>query len=125
MSSNNEFATKISYELKRAERYRIFLSLVVFNFGSVIDLAGNKINKSSEERDRLLSGLIGIIRKCSREIDHISNSGMLKIGLLMPETSRQGAEVAAKRITDSVNEYCSDLFARPSDIMVPVGFFVS
>ncbi|MFH2037695.1 MAG: hypothetical protein ABIJ45_14940 [Candidatus Zixiibacteriota bacterium] len=120
MNRYNEFASKIDYELKRAERYRIFLSLVVFNVGPVVDLAGNEINKNIDDRKRLISGLVSVIKGSSREIDHISNSGKVKIGILMPETSRQGAEVAARRISDALQNYCRNYFEKANELSVPI-----
>jgi hypothetical protein len=120
MNFDTDFISRVSYELKRAERYRVFLSLAIFNIGSVIDLAGKGVFKTEEERDNLCSALNKVIKDNSREVDFISNSGAVKIGVLMPETSRQGAEAAARRITESLFDYCKDYFAQSSDYSFPV-----
>nr|MBN2277553.1 hypothetical protein [candidate division Zixibacteria bacterium] len=113
------FASRIHYELKRAERYRIFLSLAIFNVGPILDLAGNGALASIEDRKSFLNNLNGILKRSIREVDSISNSGRLKIGLLMPETSRQGAEAVVRRVNRTINEFCSDYFQKPADYLVP------
>ncbi len=121
MSARNySFAVKIGYELKRAERYRIFLSLAVFNVGTILDLSGNGEGESGPDKGRLMSDLYELIRQSVREVDYISNSTENKIGLLMPETSRQGAEAAARRISGSIHRYCEQNLGGPPDYLVPV-----
>jgi hypothetical protein len=115
-----EFASTIDYELKRAERYRIFLSLVVFNIGPVVDLVTKDHLKKKNERQRLLNNLNRIIGSSSREIDHVSNGASVKIGILMPETSRQGAETAARRIYESIKKFCHDSYSGADDCYIPI-----
>jgi hypothetical protein len=114
-----DFAVKMRYELKRAERYRTFLSLVIFNLGPIVDLAG-PVSRDEARRDRFVREIQKVIRSTIREIDFVSNSGRLKVGLLLPETSRQGAEAATRRITDMITEFCGNYLARPDDYLVPV-----
>ncbi len=111
----NGFAERINYELKRAERYRIFLSLVIFNFTPVIEIARN-----GKPKNEFFDSINGILKKSIREIDTISNSGREKIGLLFPETSRQGAEAATKRITDLINRYCTEYLEPGAEYIIPV-----
>lgn len=114
-----EFATVMQYEMKRAERYRVFLSLVVFNLGPIVDMAGN-VSRDEKLRDNFIHGLQKVIKSGAREIDFVSNSGRLKIGLLLPETSRQGAEAATRRITEQISKFCKDYLTKDGDYLVPV-----
>jgi len=116
---STNFLVKFKYEMKRAERYRIFLSLAVFNLGPIADMIGSG-EKNIESRDRLVSSIQHLIGDATREIDHISNSGMLKIGVLMPETSRQGAEAVTRRIMEQINSFCTDFFTTQDEYLVPV-----
>jgi hypothetical protein len=116
----HDFATRINFELKRAERYRIFVSLIVFNLAPIFDMATDKAKQEESAVNGFLSELGQIIRRSVREIDALSNSGRLKIGLLCPETSRQGAEAAAKRIANVLNSFCADYFKRPGDYLIPI-----
>ncbi len=118
--TNSEFASRISYELKRAERYRIFVSLLVFNFDSVIEkLAADRL-QNTEDREGFLRAVKGFIRDSVREVDAVSNSSYEMVGILCPETSRQGAEMAARRLQESLNNFLSDYFGDPTDLLIPV-----
>lgn len=120
ITSRPDFTFRIDYELKRAERYRIFLSLVVFNVGPILDLAENGVFEDETKRAKFLMDLRGVIRDCAREVDLTSELGSAKIGLLLPETSRQGAEAATRRISETLYRFCMDCFKKPVDYLVPV-----
>jgi len=118
--TNSEFATRISYELKRAERYRIFVSLLVFSLDSIVEkLAVNRF-KSKEDKDSFLRAVKGFVRESVREVDAVSNSNAEMVGILCPETSRQGAEAAARRLQESLNNFLSDYFGDSTDLLIPV-----
>jgi len=115
-----EFISRIQYELKRAERYRIFLSLVVFNMGPVVDSAGNGSFTTDEKRSEFLREIKQVVKDAVREIDAVSDTKMIKIGLLMPETSRQGAEAVAQRLTKELNDHIADFFNKQNGFLIPV-----
>ena len=115
-----DFAGLINYELKRAERYRIFLSLVVFNVGPILEVGGNGLLSKDTEKDKFLGDLRETVKGTVRDVDMLSGQTGFKIGLLLPETPRQGAEAAARRIAELVYGFCSDYFKKPADYLVPV-----
>ncbi|PKK84167.1 MAG: hypothetical protein CVT49_05050 [candidate division Zixibacteria bacterium HGW-Zixibacteria-1] len=114
------FAGLINYELKRAERYRIFLSLVVLNVGPILELGGNGLLSKEPEKEKFLGDLRETLKGTIRDVDLLSGHTGFKIGLLLPETPRQGAEAAARRISELVYGFCSDYFKKPADYLVPV-----
>jgi len=116
----SEFSNRISYELKRAERYRIFVSLLIFNFDTVMEKLAEERLPKREDREEFLRAVKGFIRDSVREVDAVSNSHHEFVGILCPETSRQGAEMAAKRIQESLNNFLSDYFGNRSDLLIPV-----
>ncbi len=120
LSRHYNFPTRISHELKRAERYRIFVSLLVINFDPIIQEAPGKIFNTDKERSDFLTAVYNVIRNSVREVDTVSNSGRTKMGILCPETSRQGAEAAARRIQEMLAGFCSDYFDKLDDLLVPV-----
>jgi hypothetical protein len=120
IASGPDFASRIDYELKRAERYRVFLSLVVFNVGPILDLAENDVFEGETKRAKLLKNLRDVIRDSARKVDLTSDLGSVKIGLLLPETPRQGAEAATRRISEALYRFCMDCFKKPVDYLVPV-----
>jgi hypothetical protein len=117
---SDNFAGQINYELKRAERYRYFVSLIVLNIGPVLDLGGNGALKDEKDRSRFITELNKVLDNAVREVDSISNHQRTRIGLLLPETSRQGAESAARRITTTLYEFCNNYFGKPADYLMPV-----
>jgi len=115
-----DFSSRISYELKQAERYRIFVSLLVFNFQPVLEKVADRNLKSQEDKDSFLQAVKSVIRGSVREVDSVSNSSLVKVGILCPETSRQGAEAAARRLQDSLSHFCADFFGNGNDFLIPV-----
>lgn len=117
---SSDFVSKINYELKRAERYRIFLSLVIFNIGPILDMVVEEEKKGRGSRSEFLESLSEVVRRSVREVDAVSNHGRSRIGLLFPETPRQGAEAAARRISSQISAFCKDYFRAPVEYMLPV-----
>ncbi|MCX6826356.1 MAG: hypothetical protein NTV06_03670 [candidate division Zixibacteria bacterium] len=116
----SDFASRIDFELKRAERYRIFVSLVILNVNPALEMTGDGKDADKVKSD-ILKALGDIIKKSIREIDAVSHStSRNKLGLLFPETSRQGAEAAARRLTDTLNQFCADYFRKPAEYLIPV-----
>jgi hypothetical protein len=116
----HDFSSRISYELKRAERYRIFLSLLIFNLGPIIDRGGSAGITENNVRERFLSDIRSFISNTIREIDAVSNSDGIRVGLLLPETSRQGAEATARRLGREIIGFCKEYFPQTDDHFVPV-----
>jgi len=119
-NSDNKFAKRIEYELKRAERYRIFISFLVFDLGSVLDMVGDFSPAGENHRRDFIRSLNSVIGDSVREVDVVTNGDRIKIGVLCPETSRQGAEAAAKRIQNALSNYCLDHFRNSNDYIIPV-----
>lgn len=107
------FFSQAEVELKRAERYRVFVSLVVLDL-SVIDRL--------EDRERaLVTGEIeSLVRAGIRGCDYSSVCGKGCLMALFPETSRQGAETAGRRLGEKIRAKISDLTQRRIDEVVPL-----
>jgi GGDEF domain-containing protein len=90
---NNGFAKKVQLELKRASRYRTFISLIIIDLSTM----GALMDDST-----MLEDITTAIRGNIRETDEAATLDGNRIGLLVPETSRQGAEIAARRIHEVV-----------------------
>jgi hypothetical protein len=118
--SRKEFAAQIDYELKRSERYRCFLSLVVINIGPVMDLSMKGTADARDKRHEFLEKAVMVIRGAVRAVDAVSDSARTRIGLLLPETSRQGAEATVRRVSQTLAGFCSDYFKKPADYFFPI-----
>jgi hypothetical protein len=95
-------------ELKRAERYRNFLSLLVLNLSEFLSTAGRRKITSDEEATRFMESLINRIQKGARETDVISGARNAHLVMLLPETNQVGAEIAAKRFRKLLSEFLAD-----------------
>jgi len=111
--TNEPFVQRISLELKRAERYRIFVSLVVLDLSFLKGRNGN-------DRSGLIDGIVDIVSKHIRVIDQLSLIDRYKLVVLMPETQRQGAEAAARRLTDLVRNDIENRTHDQLDRMIPL-----
>ncbi|UCD63177.1 MAG: hypothetical protein JSW34_10545 [Candidatus Zixiibacteriota bacterium] len=107
------FIERVSTELKRAERYRIFVSLIILDVSFLQTLFPN-------HGSSLRSELAELVGKHIRSIDDISILGSGKLGLLFPETTRQGAEIASRRITELIHGRLSEMNAGQVEHVIPL-----
>ncbi|MFH1688477.1 MAG: hypothetical protein ABIE70_13275 [bacterium] len=95
MTSHTEpFAEAVNLELARAKRYRVFVSMIS------LDLGGARTTDGAYDWDTLILD----VRANVRTTDCVALLHDSKLVLLMPETPRQGAEQAARRISTLVQE---------------------
>ncbi|HWR83605.1 MAG TPA: hypothetical protein VN285_09895 [Candidatus Deferrimicrobium sp.] len=92
--NDGNFFKKAGHELRRAERYRLFVSLLVLDLSYLNALANH-------QRRYLISELQDLVRKNVRIIDFLSLVDN-RLLLMLPETSRQGAEIAARRLGELI-----------------------
>ncbi|MDF1544175.1 MAG: hypothetical protein P1R58_03625 [bacterium] len=111
--STNSFVSRVQTELQRAERYSIFLSLTVFDL-SIIGRGGN--SKMSKELERIAK----LIRENVRAVDYVAQVRDQLVGLLLPETSRQGAEIVVKRVTELIKSYLENRVDVPKSEFLPL-----
>ncbi len=100
---NNGFAKKVQLELKRASRYRTFISLIIIDLSS--------IGAFEDNTSPILEDITMAVRGNIRETDEAATLDGNRIGLLVPETSRQGAEIAARRIHEVVKSHLNGMGA--------------
>ncbi len=94
-TSDSSFFEQADLELKRAERYRLFVSLLVLDLSFVSGLDGCQSPELEGELLQVVQGNIRVVDNVSILADH-------KVVLLLPETSRQGAEIAARRLSELI-----------------------
>jgi len=95
--SSVPFIEAADLELKRAERYRIFVSMVLVDLKPAdhLDLDG-QIQPTDE--------IIELVRRNIRAFDRAAVVDDNRLALLLPETSRQGAEATARRLTAMIRD---------------------
>lgn len=103
-----EFRDLALLELKRAERYRNFLSLLVLNLSEFLSSAGRRKITSQEEADEFIRLLMDRVKHEARETDMISNLDDARLVMILPETDRTGAEIACGRMKELLSEFLSE-----------------
>ena len=107
------FLSKVDLELKRAERYSVFVSLVVFDLTFVRDQFG------PDAPGKVLR-LFESTRAKVREIDQVSVIDDYKLVLLLPETPRQGAEIAGRRVNELLRDMLSMEATETAERVIPM-----
>ncbi len=110
MATHEPFFEKVDIELRRAERYRIFISLIVIDlsFVGALPVSSN---------GAIISDLMGLIDRNIRAIDNVSRLDESRVALLFPETTRQGAEIASKRVTDLIRAHLTEMGHRIDQVI--------
>lgn len=107
------FLDKVDLELKRAERYSVFVSLVVFDLSFLEDHFG-------PEASGIVHDLSREARRNVREIDVVSVMDGCKLVLLLPETPRQGAEIASRRVSEVLRDRLSNNSNAIAEKIIPL-----
>jgi GGDEF domain-containing protein len=107
-------------ELKRAERYRNFLSLLVLNLSEFLSTAGRRKIDSREEADKFMEKVVHRVKGGARETDLISGVKTARLVMLLPETDRQGARVAGERFQKLLSEFLSDFLDSDYQFDIPL-----
>ena len=96
-TQTESFSKTLDLELQRAKRYRVFVSMTVFDLSFLKSGCG-------DTNGTIVTDSIELIRENIRSIDSVAAIGEYKIGLLLPETPRQGAEVSSRRIAELLKD---------------------
>lgn len=112
-STYASFLALADLELKRAERYRIFVSLIVLDLSLIRRLVG-------DDADQLLSQIADLATRKVRCTDTATIVDDHRLALLFPETPRQNAMIAARRMTDLVCRFLSERLGRNVDATIPI-----
>lgn len=107
------FAERVGVELNRAERYRVFVSLTVLDLGAVREVAG-------EDASRILDRLIETVNSSIRACDFAALLEGHCLALLFPETPRQGAEIASRRLAGIIRSKLEELTGQKTGGLIPV-----
>jgi len=99
--SHKNFSLRAVQELKRAERYSEFISLIL------IDMEKWLGPLSKKQKEAFLPGnwekeLYDLITRETRQTDVVSGLEKNKMALLLTETSPEGAKLLAKRLTEEI-----------------------
>ncbi len=110
--TSQSFLTAADIELKRAERYRIFVSLLVLDLSFLPKVLGDKAEEA-------IAALTQLARDRVRCTDSVTLMDTGRVCLLFPETPRQSAMAASRRITDLMRQALTEKLGRNMDMMIP------
>ncbi len=100
--NRTKFDQSLKEEIKRCKRYDTGLSLIMFDidhFKNFNDTYGHDVG------DKILVGLVNLVKKCIRETDIFSRWGGEEFMLLLPHTSLENAAKLAERIRIKIAEH--------------------
>lgn len=112
-STYPNFLALADLELKRAERYRIFVSLIVLDLSFLRERFGSTA-------DDLLAQIAEAAGQKIRCTDTATIVDQQRLALLFPETPRQNAMVAARRLTELVRRTLSERSGQNIEETIPV-----
>jgi len=125
--SHYDFGLRTKQELKRAERYCEFLSLLVLDLSSLTKFAKRGGLISYRRLETLLEDIEKMVKdredRVVRETDLVSGVENQKLLLLLPETPKEGARSLSKRIGEAVKNFASNILKTPRGWQVPMNIF--
>ena len=107
-------------ELKRAERYRNFLSLLILNLSEFLTNAGRRKMTSASDINKFMETIVNRMKLEARETDVISPFDNDQVVMLLPETDQSGAQKAAERFQELITEFISDFLGSDYEFNVPL-----
>lgn len=94
--SQDYFKRRFTQELRRAERYCEFLSLILFDVSSAL------ADQGAERRTRTLKSLRDLIGNTIRATDILTSLGKDRLALILTETPKEGAFRLAERLGEKI-----------------------
>jgi diguanylate cyclase (GGDEF)-like protein len=99
LSNRREFDSALEAEIGRSRRFGSDVGLVMMDldgFKPINDLYGH------QEGDRVLVEVASLLRRLTRDVDHLARFGGDEIAIILPQTDLSGAELMAERIRGGV-----------------------
>lgn len=112
-STPGSFADKVGVELNRAERYRVFVSLTVIDLEPARQAAGDRA-------EEIVPDLISRVKDSVRACDHVELIEGHCLAVLLPETPRQGAEIMARRLAETIRGGVSESTGKSLENVIPI-----
>lgn len=113
------FYKRLDEEFNRSERYNTPLSTIMMdvnNFKEINDSYGHRTG------DRVLKELAIVLKSIIRKSDIVARYGGDEFIILLPQTNRQGAEIEARRVDQSISEH---IFESTSAIRLLISYGIS
>jgi diguanylate cyclase (GGDEF)-like protein len=98
--NRREFDHRLTEEFDRCKRYGRMFSMLMFDIDHFGAVNGNHGHITG---DRILRGVADIIRTTTRSPDLVTRYGGEEFAVILPETGKSGACVAAQRILAAIS----------------------
>jgi diguanylate cyclase (GGDEF)-like protein len=95
--SQGFFQRRFTQELRRAERYCEFLSLVL------IDMSSALAEQSPESKTKAVKNLGELVENTVRATDVLAKLGKNRLAVLLTETPKEGAFSLAQRLSEKIS----------------------
>ena len=118
--NNHNFVDRTKQELSRAERYCLFLSMILIDMNDVSRAVAKRNIGDKVDLDDVCRSVEKNLRESLRASDIVSSCEHHRIGLLLMETSRSGLETVKRRVDVFVREYLRAALKLPFDPEVAI-----
>jgi GGDEF domain-containing protein len=105
-----DFGYRARQELKRAERYACFLSLVDLNLDSLLSTLKQREKFRNGDYEAALTKVREFVCHNLRETDIVSGIEGNRMMILLAETPFEGAHAFSRRLSRKINEFVSSAF---------------
>lgn len=97
-----QFEERLSHEVERAERYKLVVSLIIFDIDHL-----DEYNQSCGHMlgNLAISDIANLLKKSIRKIDFVARIGGDEFGIILPQTHRLGAMRLGDRLREEVANY--------------------
>ena len=116
--NRRHFMVRYEEEFRRAEKFKFdvaFLMIDVDFFKKINDTYGHLVG------DAVLREIAGIIRKNIREVDFLARLGGEEFSVVLPETDKTSAILAAERISSQISGERIKVFDETVNVTISVG----
>lgn len=115
-----DFGLRAKQELKRAERYACFLSLLNLNLDSLLSTLRKREKFTNGDYKTALNKIKDFVCGNLRETDIVSGIEGNRMLILLAETPYEGARRLSDRISSNLSDYISGTFDFSFRLDVPV-----
>lgn len=120
LSSEYSFVDRTRQELSRAERYCLFLSVILIDMNDLSRAVANRNLGDKINLGEVCREVEKNLRGSLRASDIVSTCERHRIGLLLMETSRSGLEVVKRRVDGFLRDYLRAALRLPFDPEVTI-----
>lgn len=117
---SQNFVDRTKQELSRAERYCLFLSMILIDMNDIKRAVANRHLGDKVDLDDVCRSVEKNLRGTLRASDIVSSCDQHRIGLLLMETSRSGLEIVKRRVDVFLREYLRAALKLPFDPEVAI-----